>query len=71
MRPEKDYRPDYIIKEEILMQLKDEGFWPDLVIDDRQTVVDMWRRNGIICLKNSMSDLNLLKPVYRDGVILC
>ncbi len=54
MRKYKDYRPDCIIKEEILMELKAEGFWPDLVIDDRQSVVDMWRSHGIICLQNHL-----------------
>jgi hypothetical protein len=57
MRKTKDYRPDYVIKEEILNELKATGFNPDLVIDDRQDVVDMWRRNGIICLQNSMKEL--------------
>lgn len=59
MRPFKDYRPDWEIKEEILMDLKAHGWWPDLVIDDREDVVQMWRRNGIICLQNSMKEFSV------------
>jgi hypothetical protein len=47
MRPEGDYCPDHIIKEEIRKH-----YDPKLAIDYRQTVVDMWRRNGLICLQN-------------------
>ncbi len=57
MRKEGDYRPDYIIKEEILAEIRADGHNPTLVIDDRQDVVDMWRRNGIICLQNSMKEM--------------
>lgn len=57
MRKEGDMRPDYIVKEEILHEIKVKYGIPDLVIDDRQDVVDMWRRNGIICLQNSMKEM--------------
>lgn len=57
MRATTDYRPDWQIKEHILMKLKDINWWPHLVIDDNQLVVDMWRRNGIICLQNSMKEM--------------
>lgn len=57
MRLSGNYDPDDILKESILKQLKSDNRWPDLVIDDRQSVVDMWRRNGIICLQNSMKEL--------------
>jgi hypothetical protein len=51
MRREGDYRPDHEIKEEILLEIR-ENYSPFLAIDDRQSVVDMWRRNGLICLQN-------------------
>ena|ERR1700728_1405229 len=51
MRPEGDYRPDHEMKEEILKKIR-LHFDPTLAIDDRQSVVDMWRRNGLICLQN-------------------
>ena len=52
MRPENDYRPDHEIKEEILFTIRKNNYNPLLAIDDRQSVVDMWRRNGLICLQN-------------------
>lgn len=50
MRKEGDYRPDTVIKEEWLYQFHQErGFMPTIIFDDRQLVVDMWRRNGVTC----------------------
>ena len=49
MRATGDFRPDYIVKEEILIRIKKNGYQPELAFDDRQQVVDMWRRNGIRC----------------------
>lgn len=51
MRPDGDYRPDHIIKEEILRKLQTDGKDILFAVDDRQQVVDMWRRNGITCLQ--------------------
>lgn len=48
MRKDGDYRPDFIIKEEMLRYFLD--FNPDLqvqfIVEDRQSVVDMWRDKG-------------------------
>ncbi len=49
MRKEKDYRPDDIVKEEILAEIRKDGFEPWVVFEDRDRVVAMWRRNGILC----------------------
>lgn len=43
MRKFKDYRDDAIIKEELLMDIRMDGYEPLFVLDDRQKVVDMWR----------------------------
>lgn len=51
MRQNKDYRADNIIKEEILHRLLAEGKSIAFVVDDRDQVVAMWRRNGITCLQ--------------------
>ncbi len=50
MRPSGDFRTDFIVKEEMLKELQ-ERFDVWLVVDDRQSVVDMWRRNGLNCLQ--------------------
>ena len=47
MRQSGDRRPDAEVKSGILERMGDAGFKPVLVFDDRQSVVDMWRREGI------------------------
>lgn len=56
MRKEGDFRADDIVKQEMFDQLKAEGFEVFLVFDDRQRVVDMWRRNGIQCCQVAPGD---------------
>tara|TARA_R110000824_G_scaffold45358_12_gene131219 strand:+ start:1782 stop:2228 length:447 start_codon:yes stop_codon:yes gene_type:complete len=56
MRPDNDFRADHIIKEEILNRLLAAGKIIEFVVDDRQQVVDMWRRNGITCLQCDIGD---------------
>lgn len=51
MRPDGDFRPDYIIKEQILDGLLADGFIIDFVVDDRPSVVNMWRDRGLTCLQ--------------------
>lgn len=50
MRKDGDYRSDVIVKQEILDAHidKDRVLF---VLDDRQSVVDMWRRNGLTCFQ--------------------
>ena len=56
MRKTADYRPDHIVKEELLHKMIEDGWDPILVVDDRQSVVDMWRGNGITCLQVAPND---------------
>ena len=56
LRPDNDFRADHIIKEEILNRLLAAGKIIEFVVDDRQQVVDMWRRNGITCLQCDIGD---------------
>ena len=51
MRKSGDFRPDTIIKKEILEALREEGQKPQFAIDDRPEVVKMWRDNGVPCLQ--------------------
>lgn len=50
MRRTGDHRQDYVVKEELLYTyvVPEVGF-PDLVFDDRDQVVRMWRDNDIRC----------------------
>ena len=56
MRAKKDYRADDIIKREILEQIRGDGYEPDLVLDDRQRVVDMWRKAGVYTIQVDEGD---------------
>lgn len=46
-KPLGDYRRDDIVKEELLAAAREKGYDPDVVFDDRDQVVVMWRRLGI------------------------
>lgn len=56
MRPRNDFRPDVEIKQEILNQLRSEGKEISFVVDDRNSVVEMWRKNNITCLQCAKGD---------------
>ena len=48
LRPDGDYRPDDEFKSDVLAEIRNAiGGNPDLVYDDRNKVVDMWRSHGI------------------------
>lgn len=51
MRGHDDFRPDFVVKREILNDMRLAGFRPTIAIDDRDQVVRMWREEGIICLQ--------------------
>jgi hypothetical protein len=51
MRNRNDYRPDDIVKKELLDQMRSDGHDPYMVFDDRDSVVNMWRKNGIRCMQ--------------------
>lgn len=65
MRPAGDYRNDTVIKKEMLDRLQAEGHEILCVFDDRQSVVDMWRENGIICFQVNEGDFD--KENYKQG----
>lgn len=56
IRAPKDYRADDIIKEELLDELLADGWDPQIVFDDRDRVVAMWRRRGLKCCQVEPGD---------------
>lgn len=57
MRPERDNRKDSIIKQELFERHIVGNFFVELVVDDRQQVVDMWRRTlGLTCIQVDYGD---------------
>jgi len=57
MRKAQDYRPDHAVKAEILKGLRERGYDPKIAIDDRDQVVQMWRRAGLRCLQCAPGDI--------------
>lgn len=47
---EGDYRPDTVVKREILSELREKGYEPWLAIDDRTRLAKMWRKENITTL---------------------
>ena len=56
MRPHEDYTPDDKLKLRWLEMARAQGRAPDLVFDDRQRCVDMWRAEGIPCFQVAPGD---------------
>jgi len=56
LRPDGDFRADDEFKKDVLDELTKQDMRPDLVFDDRNRVVDMWRREGISCFQVAEGD---------------
>jgi phosphoserine phosphatase len=56
MRKDGDYRSDYVVKEEIWNNIISPKWEVQFVLDDRDTVVDMWRRNELKCFQVQKGD---------------
>lgn len=49
MRLDHDHRPDDIVKAELLAMMRKYSVFPVMAFDDRDSVVKMWRENGVPC----------------------
>lgn len=56
LRTTSDFRPDTEIKSDLFEQMKADGYNPGIVIEDRKSVVDMWRAKGLVCLQCAPGD---------------
>jgi len=56
LRADDDFRADDEFKLDVLTELRAADMEPDLVFDDRNRVVDMWRREGIACFQVAEGD---------------
>ena len=57
MRPAGDYRPDEVLKKQWLDEMtEDDRSRLVAVFDDRQKVVDMWRKEGVACFQVAPGD---------------
>ena len=51
MRAVNDMRQDDAVKQDLLKDMQNDGLDPKVVFEDRKSVVNMWRKNGLICLQ--------------------
>lgn len=56
MRPSKDQRKDFECKSDMLLPEEEKRIF--LIIEDRQTVVDMWRKRGLTVLQCDNGESN-------------
>lgn len=56
LRPDGDFRSDAVFKQEVLDALIAQDWKPDMVFDDRNQVVEMWRSNGLTCVQVAKGD---------------
>lgn len=56
MRESGDFRPDHEVKEEIYKTFIEPNYSILFCVDDRQQVVDGWRRLGLVCLQCAKGD---------------
>lgn len=56
IREQGDRRKDEIFKREVLEKIRAEGYEVEMVFDDRDRVVKMWREQGLTCLQVAPGD---------------
>ena len=56
LRNDGDMRPDDIVKEELLTNIRADGYKPTIAFDDRNQVVNKWRELGINCYQVRAGD---------------
>jgi hypothetical protein len=55
-RKDGDHRHDVVVKKELLAELRGNGWEPIMVFEDRASVVEMWRAEGIPCAQVAKGD---------------
>ena len=56
LRPDGDFRPDEEFKSDLADKFEEFGGKIDIVFDDRNKVVDMWRQRGTTCVQVAEGD---------------
>lgn len=56
MRPLKDRRDDFEVKKEIYQKIISKKYKVSFVVEDRASVVKMWRELGLVCLQCDVGD---------------
>ena len=69
MRGEGDYRADTIVKKEMLRNIQARGYEVRLVVDDRPSVCDMWRAEGLTVLQHDSGEWDGLQKTWEPGAL--
>ena len=56
LRDDDDFRPDDVVKAELLGKIITDGFDPTIAFDDRNQVVNKWRELGLHCYQVRTGD---------------
>lgn len=67
MRGEGDFRADTIVKKEMLHRIQAQGYKVRLVVDDRPSVVEMWKTEGITVLAHDSGDWDGVEKTWEPG----
>jgi hypothetical protein len=67
MRGEGDYRSDVIVKREMLHYIQAQGYEVRLVVDDRPSVCDMWRAEGLTVLQHDSGEWDGVEKTWKSG----
>jgi predicted kinase len=67
MRGEGDYRADTIVKKEMLRSIQAKGYVVRLVVDDRPSVVEMWKAEGLTVLAHDSGEWDGIHKTWAPG----
>ncbi len=68
MRAAGDYRPDTEVKREMLHGIQGQGYNVRLVIDDRPSVIEMWKSEGLTVLAHDSGEWDP-QPLTSPGIL--
>ena len=69
MRAEGDYRPDTVVKSELLHGIQAQGYVVRFVVDDRPSVVQMWKDEGLTVLAHDSGEWESKEKIWLPGTL--
>ncbi len=69
MRGEGDYRADTIVKKEMLDGIRGQGYDVRFVVDDRPSVVQMWKDEGLTVLAHDSGEWDGVEKNWKSGAL--
>ena len=67
MRAGDDRRPDTEVKRDMLNHIRGQGYDPRLVIDDRPSVIAMWKEEGLTVLEHDSGEWDGVLRTWKPG----